>query len=253
MCLSIRTSGLRTNSYAECNRVVHKFFRAINLPDKRIFTCKLIKHLHPIATARSAARVTNRSNRRSTLTEAVREPCARRRGHEVATQKPTQRMPSDCRRGHSARFAAAARRSERRCRVYPIRFDRMWVEGIAGLNLGRRLSRKTQFVDKGRPQSRRSFRVIQPLLAKTRTIFHSVGDEPFSADLHGAFSRARRHHSSTHSKSARAVYLRVAHATTATVIILARSVSEDSGSVASLTLRARMMGLTTPKRCYQST
>ena len=73
------------------------------------------------------------------------------------------------------------------------------------------------------PTSRRSFRVTQPLLAKTRTIFHSVGDEPFSADLHGAFSRARCHHSSTHSNSARAVYLRIAHATTATVIILNRS------------------------------
>jgi hypothetical protein len=146
--------------------------------------------------------------------------------------------PSVCRHGHSARLAAAARRPERRYRVYSIRFDTMWVEGMTGLNLGGRLLRKTQFVDKGRPQSRRSFRVIQPLLAKTRTIFHSVGDEPFSADLHGAFSRARCHHSSTHSKSARAVYLRVAHATTATVIILARSVSEATQPESSLTLRA---------------
>ena len=64
--------------------------------------CKLTNLLHPIATAPSAAHVTESFQRRSILAEAGGEPFARRSGHGVATQKPTQRMPSDCRRGHSA-------------------------------------------------------------------------------------------------------------------------------------------------------
>ena len=242
--------GYENKSLRRMQDGIHKCFCVINLTKKRIFICMSIKHLHPIATPPSAAH-NQKFERDAAFPNGGRlGTWARRQGHGVAIQSPPVE-PVQSRRGHSARLAAAARRSERRCRVYPIRFDTMWVEGIAGLNLGGRLSRKAQSADEGQPRSRRSFRVIQPLLAKTRTIFHSVGDEPFSADLHGAFSRARCHRSSTHSKSARAVYLRVAHAMTATVIILARSVSEATQPESSLTLQASMVDTTTSKRCCQ--
>ncbi len=69
-----------------------QIFCTINLPDKRIFIRKLIKHLHPIAIVPSAAHVTESSNGRSILTEAGSKPWARRQGHGVAIQSP----PSGC-------------------------------------------------------------------------------------------------------------------------------------------------------------